>query len=129
MANNCNCNPLLVKLGRHSHDCNIGYIKNDIYVNAICDCNCRSLLRNMLHTRHFTIDDVCDIMGMTPEETNVIKNGIPEANNGTFDEKTWLKFCRPISVLPPKYAYLEKIQELLNCKCCDEHQKRRMWFF
>ena len=121
----CDCNPLLLKLGRHVPNCDIRYINNDVYINAVCDCNCRSTLRTELRNQHFTVDDVCEIMGMTPEETNIIKMGHKSLHN----EDVWLKFCRPISVLPPKYAHLHNINELLKCQCCNEHQKRRMWFF
>lgn len=121
----CKCNPLLVKLGRHQFECDVGYIDNDVYVNAVCSCSCRHTLRIKLYTENFTIEEVCEIMDMTPEETNIIKMGHASLHN----EDVWLKFCRPISVLPPKYAHLHKINELLNCKCCNEHQKRRMWFF
>jgi hypothetical protein len=121
----CDCNPLLIKLGRHEPNCDIRYIANDVYINAVCDCNCRSTLRTELRKLHFTVDNACEIMGMMSEETTIIKIGHKSLHN----EDVWLKFCRPISVLPPKYAHLHKINELLNCKCCSEHQKRRMWFF
>lgn len=121
----CDCNPFLVKLGRHKPECDIRYINNDVYVNAVCDCSCRSKIRTELLNNHFTVDNACEIMGMTEKETNIIKMGHKSLHN----EDVWLKFCRPISALPPKYAYLHKINALLKCKCCDEHQKRRMWFF
>jgi hypothetical protein len=121
----CDCNPLLVKLGRHKSNCDIRYIANDVYVNSVCDCSCRSTIRTELRNQHFTVDNACEIMGMTAEETNIIKMSHKSLHN----EDVWLKFCRPISAFPPKYAYLHKINELLKCKCCDEHQKRRMWFF
>lgn len=125
ISGRCNCNPLLVKIGRHYDDCDIRYISNDVYINAVCDCSCRHTLRIQLYTHNLTVDDVCEIMDMTPEETNIIKMGHKSLHN----EDVWLKFCRPISILPPKYAHLHNIQALLNCNCCDEHQKRRMWFF
>ena len=121
----CDCNPFLVKLGRHKPECDIRYISNDVYVNAVCDCSCRSKIRTELLNNHFTVDNACEIMGMTEKETNIIKMSHKSLHN----EDVWLKFCRPISALPPKYAYLHKINALLKCKCCDEHQKRRMWFF
>jgi hypothetical protein len=121
----CSCNPLLVKLERHELDCDIGYIANNVYINAVCDCNCRSTLREELRKLHFTVDNVCEIMAMTEEETNIIKMGHKSLHN----EEVWLKFCRPISALPPNYERLYHIQALLKCKCCDKHQKRRMWFF
>jgi hypothetical protein len=121
----CGCNSLLVKLGRHEPECDIRYITNNIYINSVCDCSCRSTIRAELRNLHFTVDNACEIMDMTPEETNIIKIGHASLHN----KDVWLKFCRPISTLPPKYAHLHKINELLKCKCCDEHQKRRIWFF
>jgi len=121
----CGCNSLLVKLGRHEPECNIRYITNDVYLHTVCDCSCRSTIRAELRNLHFTVDDACEIMDMTEKETNIIKMSHKSLHN----KDVWLKFCRPISALPPKYAHLHKINELLKCKCCDEHQKRRMWFF
>jgi hypothetical protein len=121
----CFCNPLLVKLGRHEPNCDIGYIKKNVYINAVCECSCRSTIREELRKQHLTIDNVCEIMDMTPEETNIIKMSHKSLHN----EDVWLKFSRPIYVLPPKYAHLYKINALLKCQCCSEHQKRRMWFF
>ena len=71
----CDCNPFLVKLGRHKPECDIRYINNDVYVNAVCDCSCRSKIRTELLNNHFTVDNACEIMGMTEKETNIIKMG------------------------------------------------------
>ena len=121
----CDCNPLLIKLGRHEGDCLIGYINRDVKYYTSCKCKCRHNIRISLTDAGMTVDDACIIMNMDEHEKTIIKGNI--INEDVMN--IWLKFCRPITKLPLHYNKDIDIQELLNCKCCNEHQQRRMWFF
>jgi hypothetical protein len=121
----CDCNPLLIKLGRHEDGCLINHIIRQVKYYTSCECKCRHTIRITLRDADMTVDDACIIMNMDEYEKTIIKGNI--INEDVMN--IWLKFCRPITELPLHYSKDIDIQELLNCKCCSEHQHRRMWFF